>query len=610
MRLPKRSVFHRPHEEISHLYTLFYPNSLHAAQADAARRRGVDLVHRVYLSRSSSPCPVAIECTAALVDALLLDAALSPSIGGASGSAVRSALSLSLIRLVNSLADSLQQGVYAKSIAAIAERQLGLPQSFVEFRHRATHEDLPSLTVCREAAIAAVSWLQINYWIPTLQALDLQSQGHAGCDLQQRARHDSERPPIASTSSVVDLASQRASASASLEAILNSYRRLAKAIARDQSLRKRNRASLQDIFRELDAWRQRTDALLPRLEDPDEDDSGEEDEGDDEDEEQAGRRWSSDAAGNEQINGAQLSAADGLLLTSLLKPGVGIVPLAKSKRPKRNLALSEDIKQTWEYLFEAQPKLRGQLVEHIVKALTDGADAAEEDEEEPPLLSRDASYARTLQAWLLHLIDADGEEDVVRRLMASLLAGRSNAPAKKSASSTLPAILALLSRRKERGENTAQLENLVALVQRREQDETAAVQAEEEPLLKGFEDMGGSAAAQAVGALQVDDEVGKESQDLDTLLTLMEQRRLAAFAPPQPPPPRQEGGPEVDMQVDDSDSEDDDGAEGIAHASPPALPPGWSLPSKDEWQPTPIGCLAGQVPDFFRLTTQANRLQA
>lgn len=154
MRLPKRSVFHRPHEEISHLYTLFYPTSLDAAQADAARRRGVDLVHHVYLSRSSSPCPVAIECTAALVDALLLDAALSPSIGGASGSAVRSALSLSLIRLVNSLADSLQQGVYAKSIAAIAERQLGLPQSFVEFRHRATHEYLPSLTVCREAAIA------------------------------------------------------------------------------------------------------------------------------------------------------------------------------------------------------------------------------------------------------------------------------------------------------------------------------------------------------------------------------------------------------------------------------------------------------------------------
>ena len=46
---------------------------------------------------------------------------------------------------------TLQVGAYARSIAAIAA-QLGLPAWLVELRHAATHEDLPSLELLRDAA--------------------------------------------------------------------------------------------------------------------------------------------------------------------------------------------------------------------------------------------------------------------------------------------------------------------------------------------------------------------------------------------------------------------------------------------------------------------------
>lgn len=55
--------------------------------------------------------------------------------------------------------DPLQLGTYARSIATIAE-QIGLPNRFVELRHAATHEDLPSLELLRTAASEVMPLLQ------------------------------------------------------------------------------------------------------------------------------------------------------------------------------------------------------------------------------------------------------------------------------------------------------------------------------------------------------------------------------------------------------------------------------------------------------------------
>lgn len=54
-------------------------------------------------------------------------------------------------RFVNSLVDPLQTTYFARSIASLAQ-QIQLPLWFVELRHQATHENLPSLGVLRDAA--------------------------------------------------------------------------------------------------------------------------------------------------------------------------------------------------------------------------------------------------------------------------------------------------------------------------------------------------------------------------------------------------------------------------------------------------------------------------
>ncbi|KAI8337152.1 Las1-like-domain-containing protein [Chlamydoabsidia padenii] len=70
---------------------------------------------------------------------------------------------IALIRFVNLMGDSLQSGYFAKSLYVIAQ-EIGLPQYFVQLRHAATHEELPSLVVLRQASIQALRWLDNNYW--------------------------------------------------------------------------------------------------------------------------------------------------------------------------------------------------------------------------------------------------------------------------------------------------------------------------------------------------------------------------------------------------------------------------------------------------------------
>ncbi len=46
----------------------------------------------------------------------------------------------------------------------VKAKQIGLPASFVELRHEATHANLPSLVVLRRAAEKALDWLWNDYW--------------------------------------------------------------------------------------------------------------------------------------------------------------------------------------------------------------------------------------------------------------------------------------------------------------------------------------------------------------------------------------------------------------------------------------------------------------
>lgn len=70
---------------------------------------------------------------------------------------------MAIIRMINGLTSTFQNGVYAMSISQICDR-IGLPADMVEYRHKASHNQLPSLSELRKCADDALIWLKRNYW--------------------------------------------------------------------------------------------------------------------------------------------------------------------------------------------------------------------------------------------------------------------------------------------------------------------------------------------------------------------------------------------------------------------------------------------------------------
>eukprot|EP01118_Nematostelium_gracile_P002813 TRINITY_DN1314_c0_g1_i1.p1 TRINITY_DN1314_c0_g1~~TRINITY_DN1314_c0_g1_i1.p1 ORF type:complete len:521 (+),score=84.12 TRINITY_DN1314_c0_g1_i1:40-1563(+) len=76
---------------------------------------------------------------------------------------LRMSHSIAIIRFVNGIVDKGQKGAFAVSITQLADR-IGLPRFFVDLRHEATHNQLPSMVVLRAARNQALEWLNSNYW--------------------------------------------------------------------------------------------------------------------------------------------------------------------------------------------------------------------------------------------------------------------------------------------------------------------------------------------------------------------------------------------------------------------------------------------------------------
>ncbi|KAH6636927.1 Las1-like-domain-containing protein [Chaetomium tenue] len=77
--------------------------------------------------------------------------------------AVRAAYSAAFSRFVTGLLDSHQDKQRKMSMYDVA-KSVGLPATFVELRHQATHEQLPSLPRLRAAAASALQWIWEYYW--------------------------------------------------------------------------------------------------------------------------------------------------------------------------------------------------------------------------------------------------------------------------------------------------------------------------------------------------------------------------------------------------------------------------------------------------------------
>ena len=61
------------------------------------------------------------------------------------------------------MVDTEQNTKHKRSMFKIGH-ELGFPPAFVEIRHRATHEELPSLVVLRQITDEALSWLRLHFW--------------------------------------------------------------------------------------------------------------------------------------------------------------------------------------------------------------------------------------------------------------------------------------------------------------------------------------------------------------------------------------------------------------------------------------------------------------
>lgn len=102
--------------------------------------------------------PHAVESTALLVDAILHhDATINSSFS------IRATYSAAFCRFVTGFCDIGQQGKFKQSMFEVA-RDLDMPASFVELRHEATHEDLPSLQRLMRNSKLALDWLWQYYW--------------------------------------------------------------------------------------------------------------------------------------------------------------------------------------------------------------------------------------------------------------------------------------------------------------------------------------------------------------------------------------------------------------------------------------------------------------
>jgi hypothetical protein len=68
-----------------------------------------------------------------------------------------------IVRAVNGLVESSQQGYFAASVMTLANR-IGLPSWFVDLRHDSTHSALPSINLLRSASRSLLLWCRETYW--------------------------------------------------------------------------------------------------------------------------------------------------------------------------------------------------------------------------------------------------------------------------------------------------------------------------------------------------------------------------------------------------------------------------------------------------------------
>ncbi|KLJ10743.1 hypothetical protein EMPG_13886 [Blastomyces silverae] len=148
-----------PWKEPSELLSVrnqFYPSMATTTTGEPADKRA-RACSTVWVWKLRGNLPHTVEATALLTDAILHDDARKNSIFS-----IRATYSAAFCRFVTGLVDSKLYGRRQTMFQRAME--LGLPASFVELRHEATHRELPALVVLRDAARRSLEWLWEFYW--------------------------------------------------------------------------------------------------------------------------------------------------------------------------------------------------------------------------------------------------------------------------------------------------------------------------------------------------------------------------------------------------------------------------------------------------------------
>ncbi|KAL0950695.1 hypothetical protein HGRIS_007472 [Hohenbuehelia grisea] len=350
MRLPRRVPW-ASLDELDQLCSWIYSESTNSTRQLA--------INRISAWKAITPIPHALESTLSLLVVLQQDNELKNSNASSSSSSLsylslRQSYAAAIIRLVNGLVDPLQLGAYAKSIAAIAA-QIGLPAWLVELRHAATHEDLPSLELLRQAAKESMTWLLHNYFLPTLNPSSVP---------QTQAK---PLPPLAP--------------------LLKRYKTLSKIIARDVTLTARYKNELGGVLRDTERWigdaKVAANVAVGDL------------------------GWGPDSSGapDAELDPREKWALE-RLCDALLEKGC-LVPLSKRKRTFPADGFSPPVFSVvlWtpllDHLFSNHPDLTSVLTTRIVSFLTAGQRDSATSE-----VSADQSYDSCLARWAFWLANS------------------------------------------------------------------------------------------------------------------------------------------------------------------------------------------------------------
>ncbi|KAG0271092.1 rRNA-processing protein las1 [Linnemannia exigua] len=164
-KLPKLVPWHSPAEFIQ-VHQWFFPPPLEDGSPDIRAQECA--IRRVKAWEARGKLPHAIDSTASFMQVVIRDWTQT-----CSDQDLRHMYSMVFIRFVNGYVDAFQSSKSAKSIAYLAVEKVGMPIWFVELRHTATHDYLPSLTILRSATNQALAWINDNYWMPQLVSVKL-----------------------------------------------------------------------------------------------------------------------------------------------------------------------------------------------------------------------------------------------------------------------------------------------------------------------------------------------------------------------------------------------------------------------------------------------------